>query len=257
MTSENTVPSESTNRRHSQSLAVSTIQYDLVAMLKSSLEASYAARPDAVVAANLIVRPDRDRDDVNMVPSVLVAFGRPKGDRECYDVWNEGEIFPQVVIELRSPADTDAILEIKRQLYGWYGANEFYSIRPEYPARISCWRREGRRLKLLPPADSYVSFMLRYKFEVRDGDLVVYAPDGRMLQTPAEVISDRDKFIRHAEKDRQSISLLKKRLELADTLNEHVEFQRQMDAEYVKELESRRLRFEAALWAAGIDPDAV
>lgn len=36
-------------------------------------------------------------------PDVYVAFGRPKGDRGSYQVWNEGGVFPQVVFEVLSP----------------------------------------------------------------------------------------------------------------------------------------------------------
>jgi Uma2 family endonuclease len=59
-----------------------------------------------------------------------VAFGRPKGDRGSYRVWQEGGVFPQVVFEVWSPNNRYTEMLSKFAFYEAQGAEEYYILYP-------------------------------------------------------------------------------------------------------------------------------
>jgi Uma2 family endonuclease len=58
----------------------------------------------------------------------MVAIGRPKGRRDSYLQWNEGNIPPQVIFEVLSPGNRAAEMENKFAFYQKYGVEEYYHL---------------------------------------------------------------------------------------------------------------------------------
>src|SRR6188768_3804836 len=88
-----------------QPMADNTLQYEWVSTIKWNLEHLFADRPDVFVAGDNLIYPLSDDVKVRQAPDAYVAFGRPKGYRGSYKVWEEEGIFPQVIFEVWSPSN--------------------------------------------------------------------------------------------------------------------------------------------------------
>jgi Uma2 family endonuclease len=181
-------------------MADNTLQFEWISTLKWNLDALYRDRADVFVAGDHLIYPVEDEPDTRQAPDVYVAFGRPKGHRGSYKVWEEGGVFPQVVIEVWSPSNRFSQMLAKLQFYEQYGAEEYYIVYPEFPAQVDAWRRDGSQLVKVVDANGYVSPSLGVRFEAVKGHLAVYGPDGRRFLNPAEIAAERDAEQRRAEK---------------------------------------------------------
>ena len=96
--------------------------------------------PNVFVAGDLLWYPvEGDRPD-RLAPDILVAFGRPKGERGSYMQWVEGGIAPQVVFEILSPGNRPGEMELKFQFYERFGVEEYYVYDPDNGS-LEGWRR--------------------------------------------------------------------------------------------------------------------
>ena len=114
-----------------QPIAESTRQFRWIATVQGNLDLLFAGRDDVFVGADNFIYPVEGDPKTCLAPDVYVAFGRPKGDRPSYKVWAEGGIFPQVVFEVLSPANTAQEMNRKRAFYDRYGAEEYYVLDPD------------------------------------------------------------------------------------------------------------------------------
>lgn len=187
-----------------QPMSDNTVQFDWIAILKWNAEAYLRADPDAFVAGDHLIYPVKGEPQTRQAPDVYVAFGRPKGDRGSYKVWEEGNVFPQVVIEVWSPNNRFDQMQKKFTFYERYGAEEYYIVYPELPAHVEAWRRDGDKLVRVEEVNGYVSPRLGFRFAIEDGRLTVSGPDGRPLRKPDEIAAERDAAERAlaAERDR-------------------------------------------------------
>jgi Uma2 family endonuclease len=177
-----------------------TVQFAWISIVMWNLEVQFAGRPDVFVAGNNLVYPVKDDADTRQAPDVYVAFGRPKGDRGGYKVWDEGGVFPQVIFEVWSPNNRMSKMMDKLRFYEKYGAEEYYILYPEFPAHIDVWRREGDQLVQVEDFANWVSPRLGTRFGVAKGELTVRGPDGRPFLSPAEIAAGRNAAERRAEK---------------------------------------------------------
>src|SRR4030095_3541808 len=92
-----------------QPMADNTKQFRWIVTIQGGLDALFRADPQVFVAGDLLWYPVEGHPEMCMAPDVMVAFGRPKGDRGSYLQWQEGGIAPQVVFEIRSPGNTIAV----------------------------------------------------------------------------------------------------------------------------------------------------
>jgi len=217
-------------------MADNTVQFDWIAILKWNAEAYLRDNPDAFVAGDHLIYPVEGDPDTRQAPDVYVAFGRQKKDRGSYRVWEEGDIFPQVVVEVWSPNNRYDQMQKKFEFYERYGAEEYYIVYPEFPAHVEAWRRDGGKLVRVEEVNGYTSPRLGFRFVVEKGRLVVYGPDGRPLRKPSEIAAERDA----AEQQRDA----------AEQQRDAAE--RQLSAE-----KERAARLAAKLRELGIDPDRV
>lgn len=180
-------------------------------------------RPDVYVAADHLIYVKEGDPKLRPAPDVYVAFGRPKGDRGSYKVWQEGGVFPQVVFEILPPDNRASEMTRKFQFYERYGAEEYYIYDPD-ANELTGWVRSGAVLDEIASLNGWVSPRLKVRFDTTGPELLVYKPDGQRFLAYQEIL-DQAALVQ-AEKRRADAA------------------QRELD------------RLRAKLRAAGIDPDA-
>ena len=116
-----------------------------------------AALPQALVAADILVYPQRGNNRVSIAPDVLVAFGLTTGKRSSYFVWVEGKP-PDWVLEVASPSTEANDRGEKLRSYAAMGVPECWLFDPQgdvFPCGTA--RLLGHRLK----AGEYVALPSR------------------------------------------------------------------------------------------------
>jgi Uma2 family endonuclease len=212
-----------------------TLQFKWIVVIKEGLEALYRHNPHVFVAGNLLWYPVEGDPAICSAPDALVAFDRPKGRRGSYKQWEEDNIAPQVVVEVRSPGNRPDEMTRKFQFYEKHGVLEYYLYDPD-TGKLEGWMRVGDHLEQVPVMMGFVSPLLGVRFEPSEGadNLKIVGPDGEPFLTYAEIIEQR----------------------MAD--REHLKVERQL-----KEAERRRAdeerqraeRYAAKLRELGIEPD--
>jgi Uma2 family endonuclease len=193
-------------------MADNTLQFRWIVTIQGGLDAWFHDNPDVFVAGNLLWYPVEGQPRVNAAPDIMVAVGRPKGDRRSYLQWEEGGIAPQVVFEILSPGNTIAEMTRKFRFYERHGAEEYYLYNPD-TGELSGWQRQGEVLEDIASMDGWISPRLGVRFE-RDGDtLVLYQPDGERFATYVELSAQREQARQDAEQARQDAEQARQRAE--------------------------------------------
>ena len=86
--------------------------------------------PDAFVAADVLVYPERGNRYKSIAPDVLVALGRGMGRRSSYRVWVEGKP-PDWVLEVASPSTEEKDRHSKWRDYAAMGVREYWLFDPK------------------------------------------------------------------------------------------------------------------------------
>ena len=105
-----------------------------------------AVRPQALVAADILVYPEEGNTKVSIGPDILVAFGLGLHKRSSYFVWREGKP-PDWVLEVASPSTQTKDRDCKLHRYAAMGVAECWLFDPAgdvYPRRTP--RLQGLRL---------------------------------------------------------------------------------------------------------------
>jgi Uma2 family endonuclease len=193
-------------------MADNTLQFRWIVTIQGGLDAWFRDNPDVFVAGNLLWYPVEGQPRVNAAPDIMVAVGRPKGDRRSYLQWEEGGMAPQVVFEILSPGNTIAEMTRKFRFYERHGADEYYLYNPD-TGELSGWQRQGEVLEDIASMDGWISPRLGVRFE-RDGDtLVLYQPDGERFATYVELSAQREQARQDAEQARQDAEQARQRAE--------------------------------------------
>jgi Uma2 family endonuclease len=223
-----------------QPMSDNTRQFRYIVTIKEGLEAQYHTDPQVFVAGDLLWYPVEGEPTIRQAPDVLVAFGRPKGDRGSYRQWEEGGIAPQVVFEILSPGNRLAELIRKFHFYQRHGVAEYYVYDPDR-GTLEGWLRAEDELRDVPNMEGWVSPRLQVRFTLVGNDLELYHPDGSRFLTYLELVAlheqerqAKEQAQRQAEQERQA-------KEQAQRQNEQV--QRQLE------------RLRAQLRALGVEPE--
>jgi Uma2 family endonuclease len=168
-----------------QPMSDNTIQFGWIVLLKENLECLFADNPDVFVAGDLLWYPVEGHPEIRLAPDVMVILGRPKGDRGSYRQWEEGNIVPQVVVEILSPGNTAKEMAKKRQFYDRYGVEEYYIYDPDRNDLTVLCRREGG-LQTIETTD-WQSPRLGMRLLLTAETLAVYYPDGQPFLTTVEL----------------------------------------------------------------------
>lgn len=167
-----------------------TLQVRWIIALMNGFSAYFRDRPDVFVAADLFWYPVEAKPKRVTAPDVMIAFGRPKGERRSYKQWEEGGVAPQVVIEVLSPSNTHWTREALRKFYARHGVEEFYEYDPD-GRELTVTVRTARGLRPTRTVRSHTSARLGVRFEVPRGDeLQIYGPDGSRFRSYLEVLDE-------------------------------------------------------------------
>lgn len=192
-------------------MADNTRQFRWIATLQGNLDALFRDDPDVFVAGDLLWYPVEGDNTIRTAPDVMVAFGRPKGDRGSYLQWQEGGIPPQVVFEVLSPGNRASDMKRKFEFYQRFGVDEYYIINPD-TNRADGWIRSGKELKRVPELADWVSPRLGIRFEWKNEELLVNRPDGTRFATYLELAEQVENERREREHERQRADRLAEQL---------------------------------------------
>jgi Uma2 family endonuclease len=182
-----------------------TLQFEWITTIKGGLEAVFWSDPNVFVAGDLLWYPVEGNNTIRTAPDAMLVFGRPKGYRGSYKQWEEANVPPQVVFEVLSPGNRAGAMERKLQFYQRYGVEEYYIYGPEHNDLIR-WLRQGDELQEVTAPLPWTSPRLKVRFELDDGPLRLYTPDGTPFTTYVELVQ-------HREKERRDKELALKELE--------------------------------------------
>lgn len=219
--------------------------------IQGNLDLLYQSDPAVLVVGDMLWYPVKGRNDIRQAPDVMVIFGVPKGDRGSYQQWQEGDIAPQVVFEIRSPGNTQAELDHKFDFYNRYGAQEYYLYDPER-GRLRGWERRWGMLQPIDRMRGWVSPRLGIRFEMKGLDLVLYDPQGQPFETFVEIGQDRKLVQDQAKSERQARLLAEIRFKAEAQARARAEIEAKAEAQARAETEARLREAEAKLKQLGL-----
>ncbi|MBD2438514.1 Uma2 family endonuclease [Nostoc sp. FACHB-110] len=225
-----------------QPMAENTKQYRLIVTIQGGLDTLFQNEPNVFVAGDLFWYPVEGDNLTRRAPDVMVVFGRPKGDRGSYLQWQEGNIPPQVVFEILSPSNTTKEMIAKYKFYDRYGVEEYYIYDPD-TTELSGWLRSENELAEIPQMINWVSPRLGIRFELSDGELQIYRPDGQKFLTYLELAQQREQAQIAAEQERQRAEQERQRAE--------------QERQRAEQAETQLAALRSLLREQGINPDEV
>ena len=233
-----------------QPMAENMWQWEWIVLLKQNIGRLVKDRDDVLVASDNLIYPVRGNTAVSIAPDVFVAFGRPNGLRACYKVWQEDDLFPQVVMEVLSPSNTSREMERKRLAYENWGVREYTVIDPDAES-VVIYERHGDELTLVDDPYQHVSPLLGLRFEIdANRKLRVIGPDDRIFFKflEADELAERERD----RADDETLRADQERLRADDQTLRADQERLRADAEVVK-----REKLAAKLRELGLDPDAL
>ena len=172
-------------------------------------------REEVLVASNLLVYYREGDNETRITPDVMVAFGRPRGFRGSYKIWEEGNHPPDWVLEIASEGTVKVDVEEKPATYAEIGVQEYWQYDPTgglLDQRLQGWRLTGLGYTELPQVRvagaeiAIYSEVLGLRLEFDGERLRFWDPVGkRYLHTPLESEEDRLKEARRAEEAEQAL----------------------------------------------------
>ena len=226
-----------------------------------------AVRPQALVAADILVYPERGNAANRLAPDVLVALGLGTHNRSSYLVWAEGKP-PDWVLEVASPGTQAEDRGVKRRRYAEIGVPEYWLFDPKgdvYPRGTP--RLQG--LKLVDGGYRPLQFRLvdgerTIRSEVlgldvrADGELLRFrdAATGEDVRHRPEVEADEQRAQARAEREAAQRKTAEVRAERESARAKQDAVRASREASARSAAEARVAELEAALrrWKAGQPP---
>jgi Uma2 family endonuclease len=179
-----------------------TKQFRWIVTIKENLELIYAKNPDVFVAGDLLWYPVEGNNTIRQAPDIMVAIGRPKGDRGSYQQWKEAGIAPQVVFEILSPGNRLAEMQRKLSFYDRYSVTEYYIYDPDR-IDFAGWVRIEGRLESIEESQNWISPVLGVRFSLEPDTLQIYRPDGQAFLSFVDLDLRRQAAEQRSEKAEQ------------------------------------------------------
>ncbi|MCT7956561.1 Uma2 family endonuclease [Laspinema palackyanum] len=180
-----------------------TRQFRWIVVIKENLEILFDNDPNVFVAGDLLWYPIEGNNKLRQAPDVMVAMGRPKGDRGSYKQWEEADIPPQVVFEILSPGNRLKEMAKKQEFYDLYGVAEYYVFDPDRLDFNGWLRNQAGSLKVIEQPENWTSPRLGIRFELQDEQFTIYRPDGERFLTSTELAKQAEQQRQEAEQQRQ------------------------------------------------------
>ncbi len=234
-------------------IAENTLQFEWIVTIKEGLDLIFHDRPDVFVAGDLFWYPVEGRPDIRTAPDTMVAIGRPKGHRPSYKQWEEGGVAPQVVFEVLSPGNRPRAMIEKYKFYEKYGCLEYYIYDPDDFDLTGYQRAEGE-FSEIPRTNIWVSPCLGIRFDMSDGELKLFGPDGRRFLTYQEIAEESERLASECDRATQERDRATQERDRATQERDRATQERDFVA---AELDAERQRTEALvarLRALGVDP---
>ena len=172
-------------------MADNTVQFRWITTIQGGLDDLFRVDPEVFVAGDILWYPKKGNNLLRQAPDVLVAFGRPKGDRGSYRQWEENGTAPQAVFEVLSPGNRTGEMTRKFAFYDEHGVEEYYIFDPD-DGHWDGWLRQDGRLRPIDNMIGWVSPRLKIRFEQHpNGDLLLFHPDGERFLSSLEMDSVR------------------------------------------------------------------
>ena len=188
-----------------------TKQFRWIQIIQQNLAWLFADDPNVFVAGDLLWYPVEGNNKIKVGPDVMVALGRPKGDRGSYQQWLEENIAPQVVFEIFSPGNRFTEMNQKQAFYDRHGVEEYYLYDPNRND-FSGWMRSDGRLDVIESIENWVSPRLGIRFDSSGEELQIYRPNGEPFASYEEVSRRLEQAEQRAEQAEQRANLLAERL---------------------------------------------
>jgi Uma2 family endonuclease len=193
-------------------MAENTLQYRWITTIREGVEGLFPPPAEVFTAADLFWYPVEGHPEIVQAPDVLVAFGRPKGDRGSYMQWLEGGIAPQVLFEILSPGNREPQMRAKLRFYRKYGCQEYYIYDPD-AVKLTGHVRTGGRLSLIRKMHGWTSPLLGIRFDLSGSELTIYGPDGKRFLTWQENIDEKKQIARERDQIAQERDAERQRAE--------------------------------------------
>ena len=135
-----------------------SIHAKLINKLLAMLLQFFEQREDVFLSSNMNLYYEEKNPNKWYAPDLLIAFGVPNHERSSYQIWKE-KVFPQVIFEIASDRTWKTDVSEKLELYGVFGAEEYYILDPEFdflPAPMLAFHRNGERLLSAPVNDGRI-----------------------------------------------------------------------------------------------------
>ena len=190
-----------------QPMANNTTQFRWIVTIKQNLEFIFA-NEDVFIAGDLFWYPIEGKPKIVVAPDVIVAVGRPKGDRLSYKQWKEDNIPPQVVFEIISPSNTIDEMDMKLLFFDRYGVEEYYIYDPQLQI-LRVFLRQDEGLRIMPFDQDWTSLRLGIHFQMGEDGLTLRRPDGVAFQTfeeAADLLNQANIRAKEAERRSQKLA---------------------------------------------------
>src|SRR5919202_723019 len=194
-----------------------TKQFRWILIIQQNLAWLFADDPNVFVAGDLLWYPVEGDNKIRVCPDVMVAFGRPKGDRGSYKQWEEENIPPQVVFEILSPGNRLTEMNKKQVFYDRHGVEEYYLYDPDRND-FSGWMRSQGRLDVIDAIENWVSPRLGIRFDLSGEELQIYRPDGRKFYSYVEICQLLEQEKLRVEQERQRAEQAEQQVEEMEAL---------------------------------------
>lgn len=203
-------------------MAENTMHFQWITTIQGGLDALFADKADVFVAGDLLWYPVQGRPFLSVAPDIMVAFGRPKGERGSYEQWKEENIAPQVVMEILSKGNTAGEMADKLIFYQTYGVQEYY-LYDFRRNKMYVSLRSGDALITQQIESDFVSPILGVRFDMSGEELQLFNPNNTSfltyveqdqqrklaLEQKEEAIQEENKAIKEKEKALEEIERLK------------------------------------------------
>jgi Uma2 family endonuclease len=186
-------------------IADNTKQFRWIVIIKQNLDQLYANDPNVFIAGDLFWYPVEGRNTIVQAPDVMIALGRPKGDRPSYKQWQEDGVPPQVVFEILSPCNSQTDMEKKLLFYDRYGVEEYYIYDPDRN-EFKGWLRREMGLDVIEEINGWVSPRLGIRYELSGEELEIYRPDGISFLSYQEVSEQLEQERQRADNAQQRLA---------------------------------------------------
>lgn len=174
----------------------SSVHYAQLALLVACLEWLWRDRTDFFIGANLSIYFSRDqlkKRDVQGPDFFLVMHTECK-PRKSWVVWEEGGQYPDLIIELLSPATAQIDRSLKKALYqDRFRTPEYFWFSPD-TLEFEGYRLVGQHYEAIAPNEIgwRWSEVLGLFLGVQDGQLRYFTESGELVPTPQEAAAQAE-----------------------------------------------------------------